>query len=183
MVGKDMFNCKSWIREADKLLKKLYEYDHGYPLDENIIESPDPVSRISDKSIGDNRSLPQVKEFYSLCDGIDWPNVYNGHYIIKKKELGEVKDDTEPTFIEGVNSGEVLFFGSSGGGDLFVIIKKTGQVAILPYGGIEQNVYDNSDGHVRVVADDFYGFLTLLLEDLRAYVNEEQGHTYLIDYT
>lgn len=176
-----MFNCKSWIGEAESLLKRLYEYDHGYTLGENFIEPADAVSQISNMSIGDNRSSPQVKEFYSLCNGIDWPDVYNGYFIIKKEDLGKIQDEFTPSFIQGVNAGEVLFFGSSGGGDLSVIIKESGQVAILPPGRIRQNVYDNSDDRAKVVADDFYGFLSMLLEDLRAYVNEDLNHNFCYD--
>ena len=167
-----------WIEEVNQLLAKLSDLDLPYPLGTNEV-----VARTSGEVriplLGSRSVARQIGEFFSVCDGISWPDVRNGYFIVRGDEIGKVKNDSVPTSIVGELAGRVLQLGSNGGGMLFVTRRTSGEVLALPPSGIYDNVYDNSDGRARMIAADFDGFLSRLKDDLQAFVAWRSDFDYI----
>jgi hypothetical protein len=73
----------------------------------------------------------------------------------------------------------VLSFGSTGGGDLFVVRCENGTILLLPPGPLKDGQYDGRGRRVKEVAKTIQQFLVLLLADLVAFVNDDKHHIYL----
>ncbi len=167
-----------WIEEVDQLLAKLDELDLPYPLGTNEVV-PKTSGEVRVPPLGSLAVARQIGEFFSVCDGITWPEVRNGYFIVRGDEIGQVKDEFVPTSLDGELAGSVLQLGSNGGGTLFVVRRTSGEVLALPPGGIHENVYDNRESQARIIAADFDGFLSRLKDDLEAFVGLRTDYDYI----
>jgi hypothetical protein len=90
-----------------------------------------------------------------------------------------IKNEYDPTSIDGDLGGEISVLGSTGTGVLFARRNDNGQILALPSSKIEANVYYNTDSRAKVVASSLYEFFLKLIEDLKAFVEDKAGHRYL----
>jgi hypothetical protein len=175
-------NFQEWRAEAEWLLRMLRPSEFGCPLGENLVRPPD-LSTISLANQLDDvypLCVEQLDAFFRVSDGLSWPDVRNGYFIKHRDEIGRIPDEYDPTMIDGHIGGSIIVVGSSGGGALFTVRKTIGDIVLLPNGRIEKNTYYDSDGNARVVASDFHAFAGLLLDDLRAFVTNDEGHIYVV---
>ena len=170
----------AWRGEVERLLAQLKEIDFGYPFGENTLREPalddQVVTTLEQIGLTDATDL---LGFYSVCNGLNWPDVHNGYFIKQHESLRRSTDEYEPTRIEGNVGGAIVTIGSSGGGSLFAIRKNECDVVVLPAGRIERNIYFDSEGAVRVVATRFAALTDALLHDLGAFVHDVPEHVYL----
>ena len=173
-------NYQVWRAEAERLLGELRRTDFGYPLGDNVVR---PAVALNDSIAAQLAGLhsacaAKLDAFFSICDGISWPDVHNGYFIKQRKEIGQIKNEYDPTKIIGDMAGRIVVVGSSGAGTLFAIRTRIGDILALSSGRIDGNTYYDN-GNVHVAAADFDGFAQLLLEDLRAFVAGKEEHTYV----
>jgi len=173
---------KSWIKSASLLLNELAEIDFGYPLGENIIRSPKnkDIVQLSLSNVGYSNDKT-LYDFYLTCDGLSWPDVNNGYFInsIEKFNGKELLQKMVPVKITGAYADSIMVFGSDGGGGLFAIRKSQNDILYLPTGPVKNGVFDGNAGKVQKIGDNFSEFLKRLLDDLRAFVLDEEGYIYI----
>jgi hypothetical protein len=126
--------------------------------------------------------LSQLTEFYSVCNGLKWTDVFNGYFLIPSNELGLARHRYIPRKIKNADESysDVFMIGSKGGGEMFVVKAETGEIIMLPGSRFEaDNVYDDFKDEATCVASDFDCFLDVLLSDLTAYAKGDLDHTFL----
>jgi hypothetical protein len=126
--------------------------------------------------------LSQLDEFYSVCNGFTWSNIFNGYFLMASSELGMVADRYTPTKLKSADGSysDVFMIGSKGGGEMFVVKIETGEIMMLPGSRFEsENVYDDWNDRTVCVASDFNSFLDVLLSDLTAYVKGDLDHQFV----
>ncbi|MEM6514302.1 MAG: hypothetical protein AAF660_14930 [Pseudomonadota bacterium] len=171
-------NYQQWIEDVSELLGRLDTLDIPYPLGSNVVVRKTSAG-VHAPLTANPAVTAQIGQFYAVCDGISWPDIRSGYFLVKGDELGRVKDDATPTSIIGESSGSVLMLGSNGGGTLFAARRTSGDILSLPPGEIINNVYNNSDGRANLIARDFDGFLIRLKEDLAAFVQGDSEFGYI----
>ncbi len=167
-----------WTVEAEIYLKRLKaECPCESPCD-NVILPAVPKDQMSWPTLsGVVREM--ACEFYDVCDGLYWPDVWNGYFLKRASEIGTPNDRFDPTYVVTDSSFEITTIGSTGGGGLFALLNESGRVAFLPNARIEENKYFDDDRQVRIVAGSLREFAHLLLSDLRCYVEDTRGHQFL----
>lgn len=172
-------NHDDWFRDAQRLLNDLQMIDFGYPLDSNVIRTPDtvhsPVSRCIEQS---GRRVHSLDDFYRVTDGISWPDIHVGYFLNRARTFERVPDD-EPTSLTGATRADIVVVGSDGGGSLFAMALDDKRILHLPPGRVERQTYID-DGRVSCVAPDFDAFTVRLLEDLRAFVADDASHSFVV---
>lgn len=120
--------------------------DIGYPKDVHEIL---PQSRSTAEVAEALRSLnvppsSRLNELYTLCDGIELPQIDNAYSILTLEWLHRVQNmDSEPIRFDGR---DILFFGADGGGGRFVLALDSDEVYYLPVGEVTPDrVYVGSD--------------------------------------
>lgn len=171
-------NFHKWKADTESLLVKLRAIDFGYPLGENIICDVAEEHSLELGESLDSSASQDLREFYSICDGIRWPDVHNGYFLKEHGEIGIPRDEYEPTQVDGPLSCSVIVVGSTGTGALFAVSRE-GELLLLQPRRIEKNIYFDPDGTIQVVAPDFSTFCQLLLKDLEAFVEDKPGHSYI----
>ncbi len=175
-------NVTKWIKSANSLLDELAEIDIDYPIGENTIRLPknkDIVNLyLSNIGYSNNKSL---LNFYLACDGLSWPDVYNGYFINSIEKLNEKEQLQKeiPVKVTGIYEDSIIVFGSDGGGEYFAIRKNHDDILKLLIGPVHNGIYDGNSGKVRIIGETLSEFLERLLADLKAFVLNEDGHTYL----
>jgi hypothetical protein len=124
--------------------------------------------------------LAQMLSFYTRYDGALFADLRNGYFIQPIWQLLQVRDDI-PVRVEGSLTREVLPFGSDGGGNLIALsLGQQTDILFLPHGSIRDSIYRDSPPRLmRILAEDFDGFLKRLLEDLRAFVSRTPGWQFM----
>ena len=175
-------DMNNWIKNSNILLKELANIDFGYPLDDNTIRLP-RKKNIVDIALSDVGALDDaLLDFYISCNGLSWADVYNGYFINAIEDLHGKRqtNDLMPSEVKGKLKGRIIVFGSDGGGALFAIRKSEKDILYLPAGRVENGIYDDTAGNVRIIGGTFSEFLEKLLRDLRAFVLDEEGHIYIL---
>jgi hypothetical protein len=166
------------LERLKSMLEELVSIDLGYPQSENRIFPPQSHDAQNALAKARLSEFKELVEFYSACDGLSLPDIHNGYFI---KTLGKLlaPDSSEPNTVLLESETTVIPFGSTGGGDLFVMEKTNGSVQFLPPSSLEEGHYDGRLVSARLVADSFSHFLEKLLTDVQAFVNGEEKHQYL----
>lgn len=172
-------NVVEWASIINESLVTLQSIDFGYPIGPNVLRAPENTDVVTDAlERAGVRNNALIREFYTLCDGISWPDVHVGYFINPIRRLVEQRPESDPIKVSGAHPCTVLPIGSTGGGELFVIARESGHILLLPLGPIRDGIYENADGRARVIAADFSAFLTRLLADLQAFISGEVDHIY-----
>ncbi|MCC6612995.1 MAG: SMI1/KNR4 family protein [Anaerolineae bacterium] len=126
----------------------------------------------------------QLEAFYRVCGGLDLGSFYNCYFILRPRKLAELQKESEywPRAIEGSIAGPILPFGFDIAGQLFALrLGASEQALFLPTNLIEDHVYYEDVLKIKAVADDFFGFLDRLLEDVKAYNRNDEDWVYMND--
>lgn len=167
-----MLDFQQWRERIEELLSDLSEINFGYPLGVNELHAPQSPQkvRIALESVGLTQHA-DLFQFYSVCDGLSWPDVENGYFIDRVASLTRSRTKEFAIHrISGKQDYDVVPFGSLGGGEQFVIRQENGNTLFLPAGHVEAGVYHNTDDRVMLISTDFSQFATQLLETLETFV-------------
>jgi hypothetical protein len=173
-------NIDEWLREVQALLEASVHIDFGYPIRGNTVLAPEGSDAVRDSLRRAGLAEAAIlSNFYSKCDGFSWPSIRNGYFVFRVKSLSRVDPENVPHTVVGPLACRIRVFGSSGGGDMFALTESL-TVVHLPLGPMHDGVFDDRCGRTRQVASDFNGFLQLLLGDLRAFVEKDYKHRFLV---
>ena len=164
-----------WVLALRRDLARLRTLDSRYGLDLNELLPP-----ASEEATG----IPvELAKLFRACDGLSLPNVYNGYFIDPAIRVQSAAARGEPGMIVGNSDMSVHVFGSDGGGGRFALGLGDGAVYYLPsWGGVYDGQFiEDSVTRVRKVADSVMEFLWRLHQDVHAFVERNQGHTYMSD--
>lgn len=171
----------AWKQAVNRLLAELPNIDFGYPLGVNRLLPP---RKQSDVELALRRAglfeVDSVREFYLNCDGLSLPDIHVGYFIKSADSLPDSAPESEPNTLLGRFAGSAMTLGSTGGGELFVIQPPSNRILLLPLGPLHCGVYDGNETGVRQIAVTFERFLGLLLEDIRAFVEDHPNHTFIV---
>jgi hypothetical protein len=175
-----MRNISVWIKNVQDLVGRLKGLDFGYPLGINDIFPPQGANVI-DKGLKDAGAwdFDELRTFYGNCDGISLPDVHVGYFIKSITKLCVMDTSSEPVKITGEFAGDVVSFGSTGGGGLFVLSKVSGDVLHLAPGPLDNGIYDGNRGRVKQISGSFFEFLERLNADIQAFVENDAGHRFI----
>jgi hypothetical protein len=164
---------KNLVMELRDLCERLTHIDFEYPLGQNIVLPPTSadllyatVDRIKNRNARD-----QLIALYSECDGFSLPDVHVGYFVKMRSLLDSYDRSSEPDTVLLQSPISVMSFGSTGGGDLFVLDCDDGNVMLLPPGTLLSGQYDGRGKHVRDLAPDIEAFIERLTSDVRAFVS------------
>jgi hypothetical protein len=171
-------NSAEAIDQIKATLPDLYQIDFGYPLGDNVVRDPDRRGR-SDAFMS-KRGSHWLEPLYLACDGLSLPDVHLGYFLKPVNKVATSNLSSEPETVVGEQEISVLAFGSAGDGSLFVVDCDRGRVLLLGPGHMREGRYDESTGKVKEVAATVPQFLERLYCDLRAFINDDQEHSYLV---
>jgi hypothetical protein len=165
---------------VNTLLSELRTVELGFSLGDNVVFPAQPARKVEEvlKELGVHH-LPDIYEFYCLCDGISWPDIHNGYFIKPVDTLVESHPESEPIAICGHYSESVLTIGSSGGGDLFVLGRESRDVLLLPPGLLISGLYTDTDRRIRKCASNYGDFFRACANDLAAFIRGTPGYVFL----
>lgn len=152
---------------------ELDALDLGYPKSSNCVFSPEETSSAPQRWLQNHH--PDVAQFFTCCGGVSLPDVRNGYFIHRP---GHIVRDGRVQW-SGSQNGEGVIFGSSGGGDLFVVGNDSVVVRLreTPRNGTcFRTTADNS----RVLAANVEDFVQKLIMDLKAFCSDDPQHDYLV---
>jgi hypothetical protein len=176
-----MNDWDSWSREIHHLSGKIGKIQSDNNTESNGLASPATLEDLASlKARFSGRDLTQLLSFYSRSNGATFPDLWNGYFIHPVRLLLRAREDI-PVRVEGSLSREILPIGSDGGGNLIALsLGLQKDILYLPHGLIEDRIYrDSPPMRMKVLAEDFDGFLNRLLEDLRAFVDGTPGWQYM----
>lgn len=170
------------LRRLDSMLGELATIDFGYPLGDNRIVPPSNGAAAALSQAG-LAGIGGLSDLFSACDGIRMPDVHNGYFIYDHERVCLHYTDSDPNCIVLADNREteVLTIGQDGGGNHLAVDRKRGRVFFLPMGPLHDGRYDGRHTNVRIVAEGIPQLLDKLVEDVAAFVRDEQGHRYLTD--
>ena len=175
-----MKDINKWIRNVQDQLSRLDVLHLGFPVGANEILAIQPSIVVEHGlTVAQANDLEELEAFYAICDGVSLPDVHIGYFIKSITKLGIVDPFSEPVEITGDFAGKVLSFGSTGGGGLFVLRRKTGDVLHLAPGPLNDGVYDGTRGKLKRISGSFFGFLDILSADLQAFVENHTEHRFM----
>lgn len=123
---------------------------------------------------------PQFKRFYKTFGGLALPDIWNGYFLYTLEFISQKHSNTYiPKEIAGNLKGNILTFGSDGGGNFYAIYASTAEVFFLRFGMVENGIFESNTQNAWVVAKDFNGFLEKLLLDIQAFAKDDKSWMYL----
>lgn len=166
----------AWAREVRELLAELGKLDFGYEFSTNELRPPASSIR---------PEVPvELHAMYRVFDGLSMPDVHNGYFIDSAAGALAAAEHGEPTRLSGSPHHRIHVFGADGGGGRFALSTGDGTVFYLPEdGGVEDSTYVEDDFvRARRIAGGVTEFLHILKRDLRAFVEQREGHKYVTDW-
>lgn len=153
--------------------------DDYYIMNRIRLNDQDPVS----KELLDKVPHPSMQNYYKHVAEFSTMDVYNGYYIETLEKTLTPSKDMATQISGGAFAGGVHMFGGDGGGGKFVVrTSGEGQILYLAdYGAVFDSVYDGDFAPVWLVADNFNHFLTRLLRDVEAYIENRLGWKFITD--
>jgi hypothetical protein len=175
-------NLGVWRLQMEAEIEQLRNLDLGYELDENVIFPPgDPGTLLGLNDAAGLEAESPLSAFYRACGGVSLPDAHVGYFVHKPELVVRGLSSGEPRRITGAFEGDVLVFGSDGGGGRFALVPDGfGEVLYLGEGAVHDAVFDGTYGEVRLLADNLEKFLSQLLADLAAFVRSDPAWTYMI---
>ena len=163
-----MLDLQLWKREMRSAISQLEAKSEsllGYSIDpfENAVDDPDE---------GIPSPLPSgLEELYRSVGAVWLPDVANGYFIHPPGYLAEavargmaVRAETDEL------TGQIVPFGSDGGGTLYCMAADSGAVWELPGGVIDDGIYYGRMGAPRPIASSVEEFLAKLLVATKRFV-------------
>lgn len=170
----------SLLRQLHPLLVKLRQIDFGYPLGDNFVRAAQEPTVVANKIKEAGLSgVRMLTEFYSCCDGLWLPDIYNGYRINTLERTTTFYPDSDPCIVRLEYDVPVVHLGSTCGGDLFVVCKDNGNVLFLPHGCIDDGIYISQQSPVQVVGESIGDFIARLVSDTYAFVHGDPSHVYI----
>ncbi len=166
------------ISQMKARLTDLYNTDFGFPLGENVVYPAFHTNGLP-KAFLSITGSKWLGDLYLNCNGLSFPDVHVGYFIKPIERVMSFDLSSEPNVVLLHREFGVLPFGSTGGGDLFVISCDSGNVLLLPPNLISNGYYDGRNVRVSQVADSVSRFVQRLLEDLSAFIDDDQEHIYI----
>lgn len=167
------------MRTAIVALENVFEERFGYPIDpgENCIVDAESAST---KFGGGTDFLPSVLAmFYADVAEVSLPDVHIGYFLHPVVAIVESETRSLPRWVDAASvRGEVITFGSDGGGGLFSILLQDGAVYYLPGGMVEAGVYKEGLGVPRRIAVNFSVFLDGLLSRVQEFAQSGSCHDF-----
>jgi hypothetical protein len=161
-------------REVRALLDALTEQDLGYELGTNEVRPPGAVGA----------AVPEpLRELYAALDGVSMPDVHVGYFIDTAQRIMSAAVRGEPIQIVGDSERPIQVFGSDGGGGRFAVASDDGAVHYLPSSGAVRGgrYFEDQLVQSRRVAGSVCEFMDRLKADVRAFVNGDEHHRYLVE--
>jgi hypothetical protein len=125
-------------------------------------------------------STHPLAAFYSLCNGIDIPDVHNGYFIHTIEQILHNLETGAPTRLASNLAETIVCFGSDGGGSNFVtLMKEPSAVLYLPLGAVHNGIFDDNSTATRVLANDFFAFLSRLEGDISAFLADSDDWPFM----
>lgn len=146
------FDYWRWLTSMNDLAARFisgFEKNFGYLPGEN------GVTPVSGPLPGEVEQFPApLAEFYRHVAEVSLPDVHIGYFVAMAQVVVDGRDGRLPVRIEGVESIDVVCFGSDGGGTHFALGLPDGApVYRMPPSAVDRaGVYDNRDSRVRVLA-------------------------------
>ena len=171
----------AWTKEVNRLLDEATRIDFGYPIGSNVLLLPDAPTVVETALRHvELDTILSLRSFYSQCGGIKWPGIRNGYFLFRATELARSDPENVPDSVTGPYADNIVVVGSSGGGDMFAIAKKSMAILHLPPGPMCSGKYEDEARAVRLLAPDFSSLLQLLLDDLAAFVRDVPKHKFIV---
>lgn len=171
-----------WINEVNLLLKKMNQVGFNYPLGDNIVRSPGNKTLLPHlMTISGLASSSPFISFFEQCDGLNLPDVYVGYYIHTLEGILRGIENGEPVRISEPIDCKIIVFGSDGGGGRFAMrVDEHNEVLYLPVGAVYHGTFDGQTRHIKLLSDDFIGFLKRLKSDIKSFIENEKGWEYMV---
>lgn len=125
----------------------------GYPVDQQLIKLVLPVRDLATvlPRLGCG-CVDELAAFFTLCDGIELPDVYVGYFIESLERVVTGPGRGEPVTIGGPRPRSILVFGTDGGGGRFALDRGDGSILHLSSGGaVRGGTFVDEGGMTRVV--------------------------------
>ncbi|PSL53122.1 hypothetical protein B0I31_110215 [Saccharothrix carnea] len=154
----------AWLAEVLPLVRvfqETFEENYGYEPGDN------PIERRVALGLDDHDLPPALRAFYERVVEVSLVDLPNGYRIHPVELVVDTEVNGLPTHVPELSAERFVVFGSSGGGDLFVMPQAGGPVYELSPGPVQDNVYTSMGIPPRVLAEDFEGFLSLIVAELR----------------
>lgn len=171
------------LRELADLLEEFAPLNPFHEPARNLIRppmaAPESSALMQKLSID---ALPEVRDFYRLCNGLSLPDVYNGYFVHGLDEIERSLQQGAPTTLAGQDHTRLLPIGSDGGGALFAVnLDHHTEILYLPPAYIVASTYHGEATEVRVLAQTFTAFLARICDDFRAFLERTPGWSYMTD--
>lgn len=164
------------------LIQKIKEINLGYPLGSNELYLPsNDHNQIFFFTEIDLNIQQQLIRMYTQCDGMSLPDVHNGYFVNRLSKIFSTIKSSSFIHIEANNPVVVLPFGSTGGGDLFVMNISNSKILLLRPAMLNSNRYLSELGSVQEIAINLNDFIRRLLIDVQAFVENKISHKYMTD--
>lgn len=175
MIAKDA--ARAYVQEISEMLRGVTIGVLGYPPGDNSVVPPSP--RWAEMS---SRLPMGIRVLYEVCNGISMPDVHVGYFVYDVARTSESPARGEPCRVAGIQ-GEVLVFGSDGGGGRFAIVNDSrNDVYYLPSSGsVLGSVFEflSANEAPVVVATGIEDFLFRLRGDVDAFLSRNRLHAYI----
>jgi|GEM_PF-2158810 hypothetical protein len=166
------------LSSIDAAIGVLRTLDFPYPISDNAVNF---CSRsLTEKDFSPFFPEAEVIAFYSICDGINLPDVHNGYFIHPLKKFTMAQSHLIALNEDNTKISEFFVVGSTGGGNLIAIEQTTNSTYLLPNNRIENGLYFSSTASpIRIISRNYAGFLNLLHADIVAFCEEKAGHRFI----
>lgn len=175
-------NYEAYFSELTQCINEILDIDFGYPLDDNKVFPPLPKGVFKNEVATKSNAIPEeLMQQYRYFNGLSFPDVHNGYFIMSLDRLFRGITSTEPRTIHGKWPDSIVVFGSTGGGKKFAYSTTTKQIYLLGHGEIDNQVFHSDEGNVQVIAKDLDTFFNLLLNDLKEFIEDNPDHKFISD--
>jgi hypothetical protein len=166
------------LSSIDAAIGVLRTLDFPYPISYNAVNF---CSRsLTEKDFSPCLPEAEVITFYSICDGINLPDVHNGYFIHSLNKFTMTQSHLIALNEDNTKISEFFVLGSTGGGNLIAIEQTTNSIYFLPNNRIENGLYFASTASpIRIISRNFAGFLVLLHSDIVAFCEENVEHRFI----
>ena len=171
----NVMDISNWLSEIEGDIERLKSSGREVTVGGNRIY-PAPEPNIFNEFISSMNSIgigidAQIVSLYKECNGVFLTDIYNGYFIWPLEILLSNLYNLGPTRISAPYNYNILVFGDDGCGQYFALrTDGSEEILFLPEGAVENFTYDAEGKVIKVVSNNFYGFLIRLQADFRAHL-------------
>lgn len=166
-----------WATEMARLaaeFTRTFEATHGFEPGDNYVRLADPQARPSTANARDLLPEP-LADFYGVVTEVCLPDVHYGFFVESVQSVLADAGTVYPTKAVGAVAGDIVVFGTNGGGDL-IAMTADGRVYVMRGASDRASVLDVDEAGVRAAFRDLGEFLAFLGSHLRDAVAESARH-------